>query len=406
MEISTSNKIGSHDNNLLNIEEYVSGFGLPRRFYTSTEIYKLDIESYWNNSWIWVGHVSQVNKPGDFFVFDYGYESVIISRDRNNQINALMNVCRHRGSRVCVEKSGSKRVFSCPYHAWTYELDGKLRSAREMGANFDRSTYSLFRLSLKVFQGLIFICAGEKPPNIEVGLRDIAPLTAPFDIKNMKIAHRASYPVYANWKLAIENYMECYHCSPAHAEYSLSHSLKDPKSITPELMSEMRRAGEIAGLPIQDFALNGADGSDVEMDFHCQRYPLYPGYATGSKTGAPIAPLLGELKAFDGGTTDIQIGILNNFLAYSDHMIGYRFIPISLQKTNIEVIWFVHKDALEGKDYVKEDLIWLWHVTSQDDERIISLNQEGINSHYFTPGPLSEMEWGIRAFYQNYLRMV
>ena len=165
----------------------------------------------------------------------------------------------------------------------------------------------------------------------------------------------------------------------------------------------MRRAGEIAGLPLQNFALNG---SDVDMDFYCQRYPLYPGYMTGSQTGAPLAPLLGELKTYDGGTTDIQIGILNNFLAYSDHMIGYRFIPISLQETNIEVIWFVQKDALEGKDYIKEDLTWLWHVTSQDDERIISLNQKGINSHYFKPGPLSEMEWGIRAFYQSYLRMV
>jgi Rieske 2Fe-2S family protein len=200
--------------------------------------------------------------------------------------------------------------------------------------------------------------------------------------------------------------MECYHCGPAHVEYSRSHSLKDPKSITPELISEMRRAGEIAGLPIQDFVRSGADGSDVDMDFYCQRYPLYPGYVTGSQSGAPLAPLLGDLKTFDGGTTDIQIGILNNFLAYSDHIIGYRFIPTSLQETTIEVIWFVHKDALEGTDYIKEDLTWLWHVTSQDDERIISLNQEGVNSYYFTPGPLSETEWGIRAFYQSYLRVV
>ena len=403
MGISTTKKLSRSKNTGLNVDGYVSGFSLPRRFYTSTGIYENDIKNYWNNSWLWVGHITQVSEPGDFFVFDYGQESVIISHDRDNQINAFMNVCRHRGSRVCIEKSGSKRVFSCPYHAWTYELDGQLRSAREMGPEFDRHDYSLRQLNLKIFQGLIFVCASDAPPDIEAGLRDIAPLTAPFDIENMKIAHSASYPVSANWKLAIENYMECYHCGPAHAEYSLSHSLKDPKSITPELISEMRRAGEIAGLPLQDFALNG---SDVDMDFYCQRYPLYPGYMTGSQTGAPLAPLLGELKTYDGGTTDIQIGILNNFLAYSDHMIGYRFIPISLQETNIEVIWFVQKDALEGKDYIKEDLTWLWHVTSQDDERIISLNQKGINSHYFKPGPLSEMEWGIRAFYQSYLRMV
>ena len=406
MGVSTTKRFSPADSAPLNVDDCIPGFGLPRRFYTSADVYKNDIKNYWNNSWIWVGHITQVRKTGDFFVFDYGQESVIISRDREDQVNAFMNVCRHRGSRVCLEKSGSKRAFSCPYHAWTYELDGQLRSAREMGPGFDRRDYSLRRLHLRIFQGLIFICAGDEPADIEVGLRDIAPLTTPFGIENMKIAHSASYLVSANWKLAIENYMECYHCGPAHVEYSRSHSLKDPKSITPELISEMRRAGEIAGLPIQDFARNGADGSDVDMDFYCQRYPLYPGYVTGSQTGAPLAPLLGNLKTYDGGTTDIQIGILNNFLAYSDHMIGYRFIPTSLQETTIEVIWFVHKDALEGTDYIKEDLTWLWHVTSQDDERIISLNQEGVNSYYFTPGPLSEMEWGIRAFYQNYLRVV
>lgn len=403
MDVSTTKRFSPADSAPLNVDDCISGFGLPRRFYTSAGVYENDIKNYWNNSWIWAGHITQVSKTGDFFVFDYGQESVIISRDRENQVNAFMNVCRHRGSRICLEKSGSKRVFSCPYHAWTYELDGRLRSAREMGPGFDRRDYSLRRLHLRIFQGLIFICAGDEPPDIEAGLRDIAPLTAPFGIENMKIAHIASYLVSANWKLAIENYMECYHCGPAHVEYSRSHSLKDPKSITAELISEMRRAGKIAGLPVQDFARNGAD---VDMDFYCQRYPLYPGYVTGSQTGAPLAPLLGDLKRYDGGTTDIQIGILNNFLAYSDHMIGYRFIPTSLQETTIEVIWFVHKDAVEGTDYIKEDLTWLWHVTSQDDEQIINLNQEGVNSYYFTPGPLSEMEWGIRAFYQSYLRVV
>ena len=109
------------------------------------------------------------------------------------------------------------------------------------------------------------------------------------------------------------------------------------------------------------------------------------------------------MKDFDGGTTDIQIGILNNFLAYSDHVVGYRFVPTSLQETNIEVVWFVRKDAEEGRDYNLDALTWLWHLTSQDDERIIRYNQEGVNSYHFKPGPLSEMEWGIRAFYKGYL---
>ena len=82
---------------------------------------------------------------------------------------------------------------------------------------------------------------------------------------------------------------------------------------------------------------------------------------------------------------------------------GYRFIPRSVQETDIEVIWFVRGDAQAGKDYDLQDLTWLWDVTSQDDERIIRLNQEGVNSFHYIPGPLSHMEWGIRAFYDGYL---
>jgi Rieske 2Fe-2S family protein len=253
---------------------------------------------------------------------------------------------------------------------------------------------------------MIFICTAETPPTIDQGLDQLAPMVAPFGLEDLKIAHSASYPVPANWKLAIENYMECYHCAPAHKEYSRSHSLKDPDATTEELTSAMYKKSARAGLPTKVFEENGVDGMAVEMDFFYRRYPLFPGYLSGSKSGEPVAPLLGSLKEFDGGTTDIQIGILNNFLAYSDYVVGYRFIPSGLQETNIEVVWFVRADAEEGKDYDKAELTWLWHVTSQDDERIIRVNQEGVNSNYFKPGPLSEMEWGIRAFYQGYLDMI
>ena len=380
-----------------------TGAALPREFYTSHLIYHYDIKSYWNESWIWVGHISQLPKVGNFFLFNYGSESVIVVRDRDDNIAAFLNVCRHRGSRLCVEKSGTKRVFACPYHAWTYELDGKLRAAREMGSDFDPSQYELFKAHVRIFEGLIFICMAKQPPDINEGLRKLKSLVAPFEFENMKIAHKAIYPVPANWKLALENYMECYHCAPAHKEYSRSHSLKDPEAQTEKLTALMHKKAREVGLPNEELQINRIEEQEAEVDFYYRRYPLYEGYLTGSKSGQKLAPLLGKLKDFDGGTTDIQIGILNNFLAYSDHVVGYRFVPTSLQETNIEVVWFVRKDAEEGRDYNLDALTWLWHLTSQDDERIIRYNQEGVNSYHFKPGPLSEMEWGIRAFYKGYL---
>ena len=388
------------------ISKYQGSQSLPRQFYTSETVYKMDIQHYWNHSWIWVGHLNQIPNVGDFFLFDYGYESVIIARDKNDSVNAFLNVCRHRGSRVCIEKSGNTRVFVCPYHAWTYELNGSLRAAREMEDNFNTAEYSLKKVNLRIFHGLIFICVADNPPNIDEGLLQLEPLVEPFEFENLKIVHSANYPVAANWKLAVENYMECSHCAPAHLEYSRSHSLKDPSSANIELKNCMLKKSMDVGLSGEELHINLLESNNVEMDFYFSRYPLFQGYKTGSKSGEKLAPLLGRLKDFDGGTSDIQIGILNNFLSYSDHVIGYRFIPRSLQITDIEVIWMVREDAEEGKDYNLEDLTWLWHCTSQDDERIIALNQKGVNSNHYVPGPLSNMEWGIKAFHAGYLKQL
>ena len=385
------------------LKEYVDGMSLERDFYTSEAIYNNDIRHYWNSSWIWVGHVSQVPNTGDFFLFDYGTESLIIALDKQGEIGVFLNVCRHRGSRVCMEQRGNRRVFACPYHAWTYELNGDLRVAREMGQDFDPTEYSLLKAHVRIFEGMIFACTAKSPPDIEAGLQKLAPLLAPFDFNNLKIAHSASYPVPANWKLAVENYMECYHCAPSHKDYARSHSIKDPEYLRTELTEAMKDRSRAVGLRTDEVSISSDAEGKTDMDFYHRRYPLFDGYLTGSKSGEPLAPLLGNLKGFDGGTTDLQIGILNNFLVYSDHVVGYRFIPRSVQETDIEVIWFVRGDAQAGKDYDLQDLTWLWDVTSQDDERIIRLNQEGVNSFHYIPGPLSHMEWGIRAFYDGYL---
>lgn len=386
------------------MSEHKSGFALPRDFYTSRDIFDHDISHVWNRNWIWVGHTSQIPKPGDYFLFDYGPESLIICRDREGEVRAHLNICRHRGSRVCVEESGNARVFVCPYHAWTYELSGALRSGREMGADFEPGKWGLMAAEVRVFQGMILVCADRDYPPIDKALERLAPLTAPFGFADLKVVKTASYPVPANWKLALENYMECYHCAPSHVEYSRSHTLKSPTHLESKLPALLARATEV-GLPADTLDLTGDRGIAPGAEVYYRRYPLYEGFKTGSRTGEALAPLLGSLRGFDGGATDVALGIMNNFLVYSDHVVGYRFVPRDVQDTDIQVVWMVRGDAEEGPDYNLEDLTWLWHVTSLDDERIIRHNQTGVNSHHFQPGPLSEMEWGILDFYRFYKLM-
>lgn len=387
------------------IARHQDGLALPREFYTRQDIYDYDIAAYWNQSWIWVGHESQLPNPGDYITFDYGQESIIVVRDKEGALHAHLNVCRHRGSRVCTESAGNARVLVCPYHAWTFELSGQLRSGRAMGPDFDPGKWGLFPAQLRVFQGLIFVCASADAPPIDAGLADLAPLTAPFGLDRLKIAHSASYPVPANWKLAVENYMECYHCAPSHKEYARSHTLKAPHEME-GLMEPLQARSAAIGLPTDIYHTSGAAAGGAGADTYYRRYPLYDGFETGSRDGTALAPLLGDLTGFDGGATDLQIGPLNNFLIYADHVVGYRFVPRGLQETDIQIVWLVHEEAEEGRDYDVDALTWLWHVTSLDDERIIRHNQEGVNSQFFQPGPLNPMEWGIQSFYEGYLGLI
>ena len=385
---------------------YQPGRSLERNFYTSDEAYRLDIEYVWCENWIWAGHTSQIPASGDFFLFSFGSESIIIVRDAEGDVRAHLNVCRHRGSRVCLENAGTARAFSCPYHGWTYSLDGSLRAGRMMGEEFKREDHGLLAVHIEVFEGLIFVNLSEKPSALGVALDRLKPFVAPFDIVNTKVAATRTYPVPANWKLAVENYLECYHCAPAHADYSRSHSLKDPASITDELLGAMRQKADCVGMITDEISETGADATPPGVDIYYRRYPLYPGYVTGAENGKALAPLLGHLTGYDGGASDIQVGPLSYFLAYSDHVVGYQFLPRSALQTDIVVTWMVRGDAVESVDYDVECLTWLWDVTSKDDERIIRHNQDGVNSIRYQPGPLSEMEDAISDFLAWYTAQI
>ena len=172
--------------------------------------------------------------------------------------------------------------------------------------------------------------------------------------------------------------------------------------MTPELVDDMQTRSRQAGIVTEQLSVIGLAAQPLGCDVYHRRYPLYEGYDTGSKDGRAVAPLLGKLACYDGGATDIQIGPFNHFLAYADHVVGYRCLPRGPQQTDMQTVWMVRSDAVEGEDYELDRLIWLWHETTLDDERIIRHNQEGVNSLRYRPGPLSAMEWGISDFLNWY----
>jgi Rieske 2Fe-2S family protein len=376
------------------------GHALSREFYCDAELFEREVRRLILRHWHCVGHHSQVREPGDFFTTSLCGEPLLIVRGQDREVRALLNVCRHRGSRVCTQESGHARggTFVCPYHAWSYGLDGRLRAARHMPDDFDRAQHGLKSIHTRVLEGLIFVSFADTPLGLEHVEAALAGSARLYGWAQAKVAHRESYPVRANWKLAVENYMECYHCGPAHEEYSRLHLNARPAPLTRAADERVRGRARALGAAIEEvdyFALSARLGQEAADS---ARSALGEGAVSGSEDGRPLAPLMGGLSDYDGGVTFFDVGLTSSFLAYPDHGLIYRFIPNTVQSTDMEVIWLVREDARAGVDYDLDRLTWLWKVTSLADKRIIEVNQQGVSSRFYEPGPYTPMEQHTRRF--------
>ena len=379
-------------------------WSLDQRFYKDTSIFDLEKHNIFYNSWIFIGHESQIPNKGDFFVYKLLDEEIIVLRNKENKVKAFFNVCRHRGSRVCLEEKGNTSRFSCPYHSWTYNLDGKLLAAKSLREGIDKSKLGLHPCNIESASGMLLINLSDNPQSLKNLQSDLKEPFEMFGFKDLKVAAHKNYPIASNWKLAVENYQECYHCAPAHPEYSLSHSLKiEDEPGFDEAQEKMMNNLESCGL--KDIEVN-KDFSNKDPDqeqYAYSRYALFDGYMTGSKDGKPLAPLLGNIKEFNQGCSDFNIGPVSYFLAYCDHIVGYIFTPTSQDQCQCDIYWLVNKDAEENEDYDKEKLMWLWDVTTYADETIIVNNQKGVNSIKYQSGPYTDKEQSTRRFIKWYL---
>ena len=374
------------------IRNHKPGWALEQRFYTDPEIYQLELDQILLQNWFAAGHISQIPDEGDFIVATMDRESAIVVRGSDDSVRAFANVCRHRGSRICLSDEGSVRNFECPYHGWMYDVDGKLTAARAMGEDFDKSAYGLKPVSLEVLGGIIFVCFSDSPPSLASARHDLAEPMALFGFDKLKLAARKSYAIAANWKLAVENYQECYHCATAHPEYAKMHTLMLDDAKRSRVQDAMRARFDACG--IRDFNVEfiNTDAPEGELGYDYSRTAMFEGYKTGSQDGEPVAPLLGELRDYDGGASDFTFGPFTFVLAYSDHVVVYVFIPIDSENCECRIFWLVRDDATEGRDYDVDALTWLWDVTTRADKTIIVNNWRGVKSRFYEPGPFSKME--------------
>jgi phenylpropionate dioxygenase-like ring-hydroxylating dioxygenase large terminal subunit len=324
-------------------------------------------------------------------------------------VRAFHNVCRHRGSRICTESHGHGKSFVCPYHAWTYSTDGTLLGAGAMPCGFDKTQFGLKQIPAKVVHGMVMVYLGPgEAPDLSQVERDIGSVLSISDLNQAKLAACKTWDIRANWKLVAENFAECYHCGPAHPEYSSVMAVAQPgttgaaahKESFAQLCHTWQEHARTLGHPLAEIAPS-------PRTLHCcARFPVAEGKLSPSKNGEQIAPLMGQFRQNDGGVANARVHPCAYWINACDHAVLFRFTPVGAQRTIQEIAWLVHPDAVEGRDYQRDELMWLWNVTTDQDKRIIEDNQLGVNSSAYEPGPYSEVETACSFFVDWYLEQV
>lgn len=370
------------------------GYPLERDFYKDPQIFQEDLEALYFKEWIFVTPSCEMPKSGDYVTYKIGDYQIIVVRGADGEIRAFHNTCRHRGSIICKKAKGSAAKLVCPYHQWTYELDGSLLWARDMGPDFKPEEHSLMQIHCRNMVGLVYICLAKEAPDFDAFADVVSPYFIPHDLENAKVAQELRVVENGNWKLVWENNRECYHCSANHP--SLTRSFPDDPRVSylgegavPDYIAKHIAECEAAGLPAQ-FKVP-EDGQ-----FRVSRMPLVPGTKSFTMDGEMAVPhkRLGNIAM-------THAGVCNKFhypstWAYflPDHCLTFRVTPISPTETELVTCWLVHKDAQEGVDYNLKHLTEVWEATNREDQRVVEDNQVGVNSPAFVPGPYSRVHEG------------
>jgi phenylpropionate dioxygenase-like ring-hydroxylating dioxygenase large terminal subunit len=435
------------------------GTTIPAEYYVDEKHYAGDEAFLKEHFWFMVDHESRIPKPGDYFVFEFGRgDSVIIARDQTHAVRAFYNVCRHRGSRLCMHgpdfdnvrptearadaktpdsrfsviqlaSSGNTPVFRCPYHAWTYDLSGKLISVPQgMPSGFNQADHGLHPCHVRTAEGFIWVSlAHDDPPDFDSFVSNWKTASAEYGTAQLKVAARKQYPTKANWKLALENFRECYHCQHAHTHsFTATHALFLPTT-TPDRRDRIEQELARHGHPVeprddyfgvfyrrsgQQQAQNSALVPPAQpggMATPARGTHLNVGYATASLDGKPVAPLLPNRKEWTHRRRSATTGFSTSFISfYDDHVAVARFTPRGVMSTDVEIFWMVNPDA-KGKDVDVSRLMAVWDITYREDRWIVENNHHGIlNSRYNFRGgqPYAESEGGPSGLAKWYMTEV
>jgi glycine betaine catabolism A len=353
---------------------------LPQEYFVSPKVFADEQEKIFARQWVLVGHQSQITAAGDYIVPEVAEESLIVLRDKSGKIRGFYNVCRHRGTRLCEEQSGHSAAIQCPYHAWTYGLDGRLIGSPHMDEvpGFDRIDYSLHPVNLGIWEGFIFVNLANDPMPLEEWFAPLAGKFSHWNLQRLRSVKRVEYDVKANWKLMFENYSECYHCPGVHPMLS---------KVSP---------------------YDSAENDLTEGPFLGGFMKINKGKSLTMSGNACATPVAGQEQ--EGKERVFYYSIFPNMLLsmHPEYVMVHQLWPRSPERTLIVCDWFFHPDAAGVTDprYNPDDAIEFWDVTNKQDWHVCELSQQGIASRAYQSGPYSPRESIPAAWDREYLRHV
>ena len=345
---------------------------LPRAAYVDPAVFEWEKRHMFGGGWVCVGRSDQVAAPGDMHAEPVGAGSVLLTRAEDGELHAFANTCRHRGHELLpCGASTQQKVIICPYHSWTYALNGDLRAAAgfKHRPGFVTAEWGLVELPVAEWHGLVFVDESRQAEPLAAGLGSQDELIAPYELERLVVAGQHTYDAAANWKILTENYHECYHCPLIHPELC---KVSPPKS------------GENLSAP--GIWVGGW------MD-------LRDGMATmsldGSSRGVP-------LRGLDATTlrSVLYVGIFPNVLVslHPDYVMVHRLIPLAPNRTKIECTWAFAPESLAKPGFDPGYAVEFWDITNQQDWHACESVQRGLSSPHAVPGPLSREEDAVYAF--------
>ena len=339
---------------------------LPSRYYTDPSIFAREMERFFFSMWVCAGRATDIPAAGDFFLREVAGQSVVITRGEDGRVRAFYNTCRHRGTKFCVDEEGrfAGRI-QCPYHLWTYRLDGDLANAPHMNdvPHFRKEEHSLGEVACELWDGHVFLNFATEPTALGTQLAGLSAKFAPWHMQDLVRGARIVYELKTNWKLILLNYSECLHCPNVHPVLNqLSHYLSGENE------------------PLQPTYMGG-------------RMDLRPGVQTMSIDGVCRRPYLPGVNEDDRRRV-YYYAIFPNFLLslHPDYMMTHTIWPLATDRTRIICEWHFTREELAKPGFSADDVVVFWDMTNKQDWHLCELSQAGISSRGYRPGRYSNRE--------------